>query len=129
MSVKSLCIGCDFNKMVPWLDGYAGFPPTNFVCDNTKSTDYGECIIGHLGCEHTTTKDRELPPPVLDIDYDYTEHGMLRYRHKCANGCGSSDWGIFLSNIFLENIFRWTTIMIIGFLIGWGINVLWRKRK
>jgi len=76
--------------MVPWLDGYAGFPPTNFVCDNTKSTDYGECIIGHLGCEHTTTKDRELPPPVLDIDYDYTEHGMLRYRHKCANGCGAS---------------------------------------
>ena len=49
----------------------------------------------------------------------------------CAmtSGCGSSDWGIFLSNIFLENIFRWTTIMIIGFLIGWGINVLWRKRK
>jgi len=28
--------------------------------------------------------------PILDIDYDYTEHGMLRYRHKCANGCGAS---------------------------------------
>jgi len=28
--------------------------------------------------------------PILDVDYDYTEHGMLRYRHKCDNGCGAS---------------------------------------
>ena len=49
----------------------------------------------------------------------------------CAmtSGCGSSDWGIFLSNIFLENIFRWTTIIILGFLLGWGIHSLIRKLR